>query len=53
MREVGDALATNEDAAKKRVNRAVEKLRHFFTRRGLVTFIVNAVGGSGHGHHAA
>jgi RNA polymerase sigma factor (sigma-70 family) len=36
MKEVGEALATNEDAAKKRVNRAVEKLRHFFTRRGLV-----------------
>ena len=35
MREVGDALGANEDAAKKRVSRAVEKLRQFFTRRGV------------------
>jgi RNA polymerase sigma factor (sigma-70 family) len=34
--EVGEALGASEDAAKKRVNRAVEKLRRFFTRRGLV-----------------
>src|ERR1035437_4841880 len=35
MREVGTALRANEDAAKKRVNRAVEKLRGFFTKRGV------------------
>src|SRR5262249_41246692 len=33
--DVGRALGTNEDAAKKRVKRAVEKLRGFFTKRGL------------------
>jgi RNA polymerase sigma factor (sigma-70 family) len=34
--EVGAALGTSEDAAKKRVNRAVEKLRAFFTQLGIV-----------------
>jgi len=34
--EVGSALGVSEDAAKKRVNRAVEKLRLSFTRRGVV-----------------
>ncbi|MEI6196262.1 MAG: sigma-70 family RNA polymerase sigma factor [Verrucomicrobiota bacterium] len=33
--EVGAALGTSEDAAKMRVNRALEKLRKFFTRRGV------------------
>jgi RNA polymerase sigma factor (sigma-70 family) len=33
-REVGAALGTGEDAAKMRVNRALEKLRKFFTKRG-------------------
>ena len=36
MSEVGAALGASEDAAKKRVNRAVEKLRGFFTKRGIV-----------------
>ena len=36
MKEVGTALGANEDAAKKRVNRAVEKLRRFFTKRGVL-----------------
>ncbi|MDB6026508.1 MAG: polymerase, sigma-24 subunit, subfamily [Verrucomicrobiales bacterium] len=35
MREVGDALGANETAAKKRVGRAMEKLRSFFTKRGI------------------
>jgi len=35
MSEVGAELGSSEDAAKKRVHRAVEKLRLFFTRRGL------------------
>ncbi len=35
MSEVGAALGASEDAAKKRVNRAVEKLRGFFTKRGV------------------
>jgi len=34
--EVGNALGTNEEAAKKRVSRAVDKLRVFFARRGMV-----------------
>jgi hypothetical protein len=36
-KEVGTALGLSEEAAKKRVSRAVEKLRLFFGRRG-VTF---------------
>lgn len=36
MKEVGAALGATEDAAKMRVNRAVEKLRLFFFRRGIV-----------------
>ena len=35
MREVGRAIGASEEAAKKRVNRAVERLRKFFTRRGI------------------
>ncbi|MDB6035406.1 MAG: polymerase, sigma-24 subunit, subfamily [Verrucomicrobiales bacterium] len=36
MKEIGAALGASEDAAKMRVNRALEKLRTFFTRRGIV-----------------
>src|ERR1700690_377055 len=36
MSEVGAALGASEDAAKKRVNRAVEKLRGTFTKRGVI-----------------
>ncbi len=36
MREIGVALGASEDAAKMRINRAVEKLRLFFTKRGIV-----------------
>lgn len=35
MSEVGAALGANENAAKKRVGRALEKLRTFFTKRGV------------------
>ena len=35
LREVGAALGANEDAAKMRVNRAVEKLRKCFLKRGI------------------
>jgi RNA polymerase sigma factor (sigma-70 family) len=35
LAEVGRALDISEEAARKRVNRAVEKLRVFFARRGL------------------
>ena len=36
LNEVGATMGTSEEAAKKRVNRALDKLRHFFTRRGVV-----------------
>ena len=35
LREVGVALGASEDAAQKRVSRAVEQLRAFFLRRGV------------------
>jgi RNA polymerase sigma factor (sigma-70 family) len=33
LREVGEALGTNDDAAQKRVSRAVEQLRDFFAKQ--------------------
>jgi len=33
--EVGNALETSEDTARKRVSRALEKLRKYFSRRGV------------------
>jgi uncharacterized protein (TIGR03435 family) len=36
LAEVGTALGTNEDAARKRIARALDKMRIFFTRRGPV-----------------
>jgi RNA polymerase sigma factor (sigma-70 family) len=35
LREVGENLGTSEDAAQKRVSRALEQLRAIFTRRGI------------------
>jgi uncharacterized protein (TIGR03435 family) len=35
--EVGAALGASEDNARMRVNRALEKLRKFFTKRGIVS----------------
>jgi RNA polymerase sigma factor (sigma-70 family) len=35
LNEVGTALGASEEAAKKRVNRAVEKLQRYFSRRGV------------------
>src|SRR5262245_20145703 len=35
LREVGEALGTSEEAAKKRVSRALEKLRGLLARRGV------------------
>ena len=35
LEEVGRILGLNEDAAQKRVSRALEKLRKFFTKRGI------------------
>jgi RNA polymerase sigma factor (sigma-70 family) len=42
--EVGAALGANEDAAKMRVNRALEKLRKFFTKRGVALSCVAMAG---------
>jgi RNA polymerase sigma factor (sigma-70 family) len=36
LKEVGAAFGSNERAAQKRVARAVEKLRAFFTKRGMI-----------------
>ncbi len=35
LREVGQMLDTTEDAARKRLSRAIERLREFFTKRGV------------------
>ncbi len=35
LREVGASLGTSDDAAQKRVSRAVERLREFFAKRGI------------------
>ncbi len=35
LREVGKTLGTSDDAAQKRVSRAVDQLREFFSKRGL------------------
>src|ERR1035437_514728 len=35
LREVGEALGTSDDAAQKRVSRAVEQLREFFSKRNV------------------
>jgi RNA polymerase sigma factor (sigma-70 family) len=43
LREVGQALGASENAAQKRLTRAVEQLREFFTQRGVT------VGGGGLG----
>jgi RNA polymerase sigma factor (sigma-70 family) len=37
MGEIGAALGANEDAAKKRVSRALEKLQKYFARRGIAS----------------
>jgi uncharacterized protein (TIGR03435 family) len=45
MKEVGDAMGATEDAAKKRVTRALEKLRKYFSRHG-VTSTTAIIGGA-------
>jgi uncharacterized protein (TIGR03435 family) len=37
LAEVGNSLGTGEDTARKRVSRALEKLRKFFAKRGVVS----------------
>ena len=36
LREIGQTLGTSEDAAQKRVSRAVDRLREFLTGRGVI-----------------
>jgi len=36
LREVGQTLGTSDDTAQKRVSRAVERLREFFAKRGVI-----------------
>jgi RNA polymerase sigma factor (sigma-70 family) len=45
LREVGMALGASEDAAKMRVNRALEKLRKIFSKRG-VTLTTAVIAGA-------
>ncbi len=45
LKQVGAVMGTTEDAARMRVNRGLEKLREFFTRRG-VTLSATAVAGA-------
>src|SRR5450432_126861 len=44
MKEVGVALGANEIAARKRVNRAVEKLQKFFLKRGITSTMATLAG---------
>jgi RNA polymerase sigma factor (sigma-70 family) len=37
LRQVGQALGISEEAARKRVDRCVEKLRRYFARKGITT----------------
>ena len=45
LAEVGVALAVNEDSARKRVSRGLEKLRKFFAQRG-VSLTTTAIAGA-------
>ncbi len=45
LKQVGAAMGTTEDGARMRVNRAVEKLRKFFSKRG-VTLSATAIAGA-------
>jgi RNA polymerase sigma factor (sigma-70 family) len=54
LHEVGQALGASEDGAKKRVSRALEKLRRFFLQRGIASstsVLASAI--SGNSVHAA
>ena len=44
LHEVGAALGASEEAAKKRVNRALEKLQKFFFRRGVTSTTATIAG---------
>jgi uncharacterized protein (TIGR03435 family) len=54
LREVGLALGASEAAAEKRVGRALEKLRKFFSKRGVTSTTAILAGAmSAHSVHAA
>jgi RNA polymerase sigma factor (sigma-70 family) len=54
LAEVGQALTVGEDAARKRVSRALEKLHNYFARRGISsTTTLMAAALSAHSVHAA
>ena len=54
LREVGLALGASEDAAEKRVSRGLEKLRKYFTKRGVTLSSVAMAGAiSANSVHAA
>jgi RNA polymerase sigma factor (sigma-70 family) len=54
LEEVGRVLGVNADAAQKRVSRALEKLRKFFTKRGVTLSAVAIAGAvSANSVHAA
>ena len=44
LKEVGAALGIDEDAAQKRVARAVERLRKFFVKRGVILSALAMIG---------
>jgi RNA polymerase sigma factor (sigma-70 family) len=45
LKQVGAAMGTTEDAARMRVNRGIDKLREFFTKKG-VTLSATAIAGA-------
>jgi len=54
LNEVGTAIGASEEAAKKRINRALEKLRRYFKKRGVsATSAAIAVAISAHSIQAA
>lgn len=53
LREIGQKLGLTEDAARKRVERALEKLRSFLARRGITTSASLAAAISANAVHAA
>ena len=50
LREVGRELAISEDATRMRVNRALERLRTIFARRGITVTSSSVGNGAGHQH---
>lgn len=49
LKDVGAALGINDDAAQKRLSRAVEKLRHYFAQHGQAVSATTLIAGLGAG----